>query len=70
MGWMHLWRSSREAEWADSLDETVINSSQHDPRRAGASSAAGFGPDAEIPEEIKRRQTSLMVSYIMALRAR
>jgi hypothetical protein len=61
MGWMNRLRSSRKAKRADPLDDTVINGEPYDPYR-GAQSAAASLQETEIPEEIKRRQTALLVN--------
>jgi hypothetical protein len=47
-----------------------INGAPYYANPAAANSSAAFGSDAEIPEEIKRRQRALLVSYVIALRAR
>ncbi len=70
MGWMNRLRSSGVAGRVDPLDETVINGEPYDPYRGAPKSAAALGPEAEIPEEVKRRQTALLVRYITAVRAR
>jgi hypothetical protein len=70
MGWMNRLRSLGEADRADPLDETVINGEPYDPYRGTQKSAHAVGPQAEIPEEIKRRQTALLADYVRALRAR
>jgi hypothetical protein len=70
MGWMNRLHSSGEAEWADPLDETVINGEPYDPYRVAQKAGPAVGPAAEIPEEIKRRQTTLLVNYVRAVRAR
>jgi len=66
-------RASGEAERAAS-DETVINGAYdaHQAIRSGAENPAASvdRPDAPIAEEIKRRQVSLTVRYVAALRAR
>ena len=66
-------RASGEAERAAS-DETVINgaSDVHQAIRSGAQNPAASVdcPGAPIAEEIKRRQVSLTVQYVAALRAR
>ncbi len=64
----------RATERADPTDETVINGAPYDAHQAirtGAENpAAPVGrPDAHIAEEIKRRQVSLTVRYVAALRA-
>jgi hypothetical protein len=70
MGWMNRLRSSGVAGRADPLDETVINGKPYDPYRGAQKSAAAVGPEAEIPEEVKRRQTALLVKYVRSVRAR
>jgi len=63
MGWTSILRSSGKAQRAG-RGETVINDAPYYPHPAMA-----FGSDAEIPEEIKRRQTALLVNYVIVLRA-
>ena len=70
MGWMNRWRSSDEPERGDPLDETVIHGAPYDPYRVAQRSAPPAGPQEEIPEAIKQRQTALLVAYVRALRAR
>ena len=48
----------------------MINGESYDPNRGAQKSAAAAGPEAEIPEEVKRRQTALLVKYVRAVRAR
>jgi hypothetical protein len=62
MGLIDIFRSFGEAAPADP-DETVINGAPYDARPPAA-------PDAEIPEEIKQRQISLAVRYVISMRAR
>ena len=67
-------RASGEAERAAS-DETVINGAPYDGDQAIRSGADNLAapvdrPDAQIAKEIKRRQVSLTVRYVAALRAR
>ena len=74
MGRINTFRASGEAERAAS-DETVINGAPYDADqaiRSGAENPAASvnRPDAPISEEIKRRQVSLAVRYVAALRAR
>jgi hypothetical protein len=68
MGWMNKLRSGK-AKRADPLGAAVINRAPHDLYRAAEKSAVASVPEAEIPEEIKRRQTALLVSYVRAVRA-
>ena len=70
MGWMNRLRPMGVAGQADPLDKTVINGEPYDPYRGAEKSAAAVGPEAEIPEEVKRRQTALLVKYVRAVRAR
>jgi hypothetical protein len=68
-------RSSGEAERADPSDETVINGALYDAHQAIRSgvenrAAPAERPHPQIEEEIKRRQVSLAVRYVAALRAR
>jgi hypothetical protein len=71
MGLINTFPSYGEATpFADPLDETVINGGPYHSHQGTANSATAFGPDGEIPEEIKRRQISLLVSYVMAMRVR
>jgi hypothetical protein len=75
MGWISSFRGSGEAKLADRWDETVINGAPYDAHKAIRSSprnpaAPGDRPDAHIAEEIRRRQTSLAVRYVVAVRAR
>jgi hypothetical protein len=69
MGWMTIFRSSGKAPWTDRRGETAINGAPCYPNQAMKNSAAAYASDAEITEEIKRRQTALLVNYVIALRA-
>jgi hypothetical protein len=74
MSWMSRFRASGE-ESADPLGETVINGAPHKAekaiQRSGENAAApGDSPAVQIAEEIKRRQVSLAVRYVVAVRAR
>jgi hypothetical protein len=66
-------RASGKAERAAS-DETIINGAYdaHQAIRRGAENPAASvdRPGPPIAEEIKRRQVSLAVRYVAALRAR
>ena len=75
MARINTFGASVEAERADPSDETVINGAPHDGDqaiRSGAENPAApvDRPDAQIAKEIKRRQVSLTVRYVAALRAR
>jgi hypothetical protein len=75
MGRINAFRASGQGERADPWNETVINGVPYDAHqaiRSGAENAAApvDRPYAQIAEEIKRRQVSLIVRYVAALRAR
>jgi hypothetical protein len=72
MGWFSRLRASGKPELADPWNETIINGAPYDAHKAIRSSPAapGDGPDADTLEEIKRRQVSLAVRYVVAVRAR
>jgi hypothetical protein len=57
MGWMNRLLPMGVAGRADPLDETIINGEPYDPYRVAQKAAPAVGPEVEIPEEIKRRQT-------------
>jgi hypothetical protein len=68
-------RASGEAKPADLADETVIDGLPYDAREAIPSGAEKpstpvDAPDARVAEEIKRRQISLALRYVAAVRAR
>ena len=73
--WMSSFRGSGKAEPANPADETVINGAPYDGDQAIRSGAENPAApvdrrDAPISKEIKRRQVSLAVRYVAALRAR
>ena len=75
MGWISRFRASGKPEPVDPWDETVINCAPYDahkPIRSSPENPAvpGDRPDAHMAEEIKRRQVSLAVRYVAAVRAR
>ena len=75
MARINTFGASGEAERADPSDETVINGAPYDGDQAIRSAAENPAapvdrPHAQIAEEIKRRQVSLTVRYVAALRAR
>ena len=75
MARINTFGASGEAERADPSDGTVINGASYDGDQAirtGADNPAApvDRPDAQIAKEIKRRQVSLTVRYVAALRAR
>jgi hypothetical protein len=74
-GGINTFRAYGEAERTDPSDETFINGAPYDGdqaiRRGAESRAASVDrPNAQIAEEIKRRQVSLAVRYVAAVRAR
>jgi len=75
MVWISRFRGSGKDEPADARDETVNNGALYNAHKAIRSSAEnaaapGDSPEAQIAHEIKRRQLSLVVRYVSALRAR
>ena len=75
MARMKIFRAWGEAERAEPSDETVINGAPYDADKAIRSGAENTAApvnrlDAQIAEEIRRRQVSLAVRYVAALRAR
>ena len=75
MGLIDKVRGPGEAERADPSDKTVVNGAPYDGHPVTPSGTENLSPvvgrpDAPIAEEIKRRQISLAVRYVAALRAR
>jgi hypothetical protein len=75
MGRLDIFRAWGESERAEPSNETVINGAPYDAyetiRNGAANPAAPVDRQhAQIAEEIKRRQVSLAVRYVAALRAR
>ena len=77
MGWFSRLLASRQAESVNPGDETVINAAPYHPQMSIRSSARNSADRAEADsldeqnaEEIKRRQISLAVRYVAAVRAR
>jgi hypothetical protein len=75
MGRINIFRAWGESERAEPSDGTVIDGAPYDAHetiRSGAENLAApvDRPHAQIAEEIKRRQVSLAVRYVAALRAR
>jgi hypothetical protein len=75
MGWTSRLRAFGEVKPVDLWDETVISSASNGAHKAVRGNpenpaAPGDRPGAQITEEIKRRQTSLAVRYVAAVRAR
>ena len=76
MGWIiSRFRDPRNLERAKPWDETVINGTPYDPNKLNRNGvehiAAGkSSQNGNIPEEVKRRQLSLVTRYIAAVRAR
>jgi len=74
MGWISRFRESRDTEPANPWDETVINA-PYDPHKVIEGGIEHVVPasapqNENIAEEVKRRQVSLAVRYIAAVRAR
>jgi hypothetical protein len=75
MGWMSRLLASAAGEQADLGGETVIDGAPYNTGNAVPSKlekpvASGDHQDARVTEEIKRRQVSLAVRYVVAGRAR
>ncbi len=75
MGWISRFRKSGDTEPANPWDETVINNAPYEPYKAIGGgvedvAAASTPQNTTIAEEVKRRQVSLVVRYIAAVRAR
>jgi hypothetical protein len=71
MVWISRFRGSGKTEPADPWRESVLNGPPHDAHEAiRRTGDPGERSDAQIAEEIKRRQVSLAVRYVAAVRAR
>jgi hypothetical protein len=74
MGWTSRFRGSGETEPGNPRNETVINGAPYETNairgRRETPATAGAPRDAQIADEIKRRQVSLAVRYVAAVRAR
>jgi hypothetical protein len=75
MSSINTFRASGEAKPANSADQTVLNGVPYDAHEAIRSGVETAGisvdaPGARIAEEIKRRQISLALRYVAAVRAR
>jgi len=73
MRWTSRFRTAGEGEAANLRNETVIDRAPapYDVRRSPETPAApAYHPQANIAEEIKRRQIALAVRYVVAVRAR
>jgi hypothetical protein len=76
MGWTSRFPVSGKAEPVNPWDEAPINGARYDAHKATGSNpeknpaATGVPGDAHSVEEIKRRQVSLAVRYVTAVRAR
>ena len=75
MSWIGRFPASREAEPAAARRETASHDQPYDTHNAirGSSENAAAASElrgGEIPEEIKRRQVSLALRYVLAVRAR
>ena len=75
MSWIGRFPASREAEPAAARRDTAIHDPPYDARNAMWRSSENAAAPSEIPggeflEEIKRRQVSLALRYVLAVRAR
>jgi hypothetical protein len=76
MNWISKSLGFGRGEAFDSADETVINGTPYDARHSMQDSLirgtpkAPTDPDDHTAEEIKRRQVSLVLRYIKAVRSR
>jgi hypothetical protein len=74
MNWTGRFRTSGKAKPADPWDETVIKGAPYDAgkgiRSPETPAALSDHPEADIAEEIKRRQIALAVRYVAAVRGR
>jgi hypothetical protein len=75
MGWLSRFGASEKVETADRWNRTVIDGARYDAHkgtRKGSESSPVPGDcgDPHIAEEIKRRQVSLALRYVAAVRAR
>lgn len=75
MGWINRFRGSGKSELADPWSAATSNGAPYEVDKAigsGSENAADPSgrPDASTLEEIKRRQVSLAVRYVSAVRAR
>ena len=76
MLWINRFRGSRtEPAWARPLSMANRTPSPYNAREAirrgpENAEAPGVSPDPQIPEEIKRRQISLALRYVAAVRTR
>jgi hypothetical protein len=75
MGWINRFREATDAEPARPEDETIINEAPYARFNVVRSSAekptaAGAPQNADIADEVKRRQISLAVRYVATVRAR
>ena len=75
MGWISKIRKSMDAEPANSEDDTIINDASYDAYKGVQSGVEEFAPptsqqNSNIADEVKRRQISLALRYVAAVRAR
>lgn len=75
MSWISRFRASGRAQQAASGDEIAIDGVLYDAHNAIRSRPenpddSAEGADAAIAEDIKRRQVSLALRYVLAVRAR
>jgi hypothetical protein len=75
MSRINTFRAPGEAKATDPADETVINGARYGADKAIRSRAENVAtpvdaPDPRVAEAIKRRQISLALRYVAAVRAR
>jgi hypothetical protein len=75
MSRINTFRASGDADPGDPADQTVINGAPYDAHIAIPSGAENpatpiDAPDLRVAEEIRRRQISLALRYVAAVRAR
>lgn len=75
MSWISRFRAPGKAQQATSGDEIAIDGVPYDAHNAIRSRPedphdSAEGADAAIAEDIKRRQVSLALRYVLAVRAR
>ena len=68
MGWFDMF--SRKAGATADAHAITIFKSTHQHAGSGSASVVTDAPNPPLSEEIKRRQVSLIISYVTAIRAR
>lgn len=75
MGWIGKLLAAERVPSGSRWDEAVVNGAPYHPQKPARSSTensadGAYGLDAQDAEEIKRRQVSLAIRYVAAVRAR